>query len=154
MRIETTRFGEVDIAEESILHMPDGMLGFECYKRFVLLEDKPGVEFKWLQAVDNPALAFIVIDPMAFFPDYEMNLTDEEAESLDIRDASEAVVLTTVTVNKEEGKVTANLLGPVVINSRTLQARQIVLQDDRYGTKHIIGEVPRADSKCEPARAA
>ena len=84
MNIDTTRFGAIEIAEESIVRMPEGMLGFKSATRFVLLEDRPDTAFKWLQAVDDPALAFIVVNPMEFFPYYEIELSDEEAESLDL----------------------------------------------------------------------
>ena len=151
MNIDTTRFGTIEIAEESIVHMPEGMLGFESARRFVLLEDRPDTAFKWLQAVDEPALAFIVVNPMEFFPHYEIELTDEQAESLDLGDPCDAAMLTTVTIGND-GMVTTNLLGPVVMNSRTLQARQFVLQDERYGARHMICELPRMDS--QPAKAA
>ena len=144
MQIDTTRFGNIEIADESIVHMPERMLGFESSKSFVLLEDRPDTAFKWLQAVHDAALAFIVINPMEFFPEYEFELSDEQAESLDLVDPCDAVMLTTVTV-RGDGKVTTNLLGPVVMNSRTLRAKQIVLQDDRYGSKHVICELPSPD---------
>ena len=154
MKIDTTRFGEIEIAEESIVRMPDGMLGFESSRRFVLLEDRPDTAFKWLQAVDNPSPAFIVVNPVEFVPDYEIELSDEEAESLDLGDPCDAVMLTTVTIGNG-GKVTTNLLGPIVMNSRTLHARQVVLQDDeRYGPKHTICELPRVESRPERAKAA
>jgi flagellar assembly factor FliW len=146
MNIDTTRFGAIEIAEESIVRMPDGMLGFKSATRFVLLEDRPDTAFKWLQAVDDPALAFIVVNPMEFFPYYEIELSDEEAESLDLGDPSDAVMLTTVTVGTD-GNVTTNLLGPVVMNSRTLQAKQMVLQDEQYSAKHKICELPSMDSQ-------
>ncbi|MCL6630936.1 MAG: flagellar assembly protein FliW [Armatimonadetes bacterium] len=139
MQIETTRFGTIEVSEQSILHMADGMIGFEDYKRYVILEEKPDTPFKWLQAVDNPALAFVVINPMDFVADYEIDLDQEQTEALDLRDPCEAGVLTTVTISKDNGLVTTNLLGPIVINSRTLQGRQIVLQSEKYGIKHMIG---------------
>lgn len=149
MKIETTRFGTVEVSEDSILKMPDGMLGFPSCKRYVLLHDGTNTPFKWLQAVDDPALAFIVINPTDFFPDYEIVLNDDQVALLDIKEAIEAVMLTTVTVDKENGRITTNLLGPIVINARTLQARQIVLDDERYGTKHIIGKIPSEEhSNC------
>jgi flagellar assembly factor FliW len=154
MLIETTRFGEIDVAEKSIMHMPQGMLGFESCKRFVLLEDRPDTPFKWLQAIDDPKLAFVVIDPTEFFSDYEFELTDEDADSLDLKDSTDAAIVTTVTIDGENDKVTTNLVGPVVINSRTLTAKQIVLQDERYGTKHVIGRKTQANTTFEAAIAA
>ena len=154
MLIETTRFGPIEIAEDSILGMPEGMLGLSGLRRYVLLEDRPSTPFKWLQSVENPAMAFIVINPVAVFPEYEIDLTDEQADSLDLKDPSEAIVLTTVTVSREDDSVTTNLLGPIVINSRTLQARQMILQDDRYCTKHAMAERPVIEAELIPAQAA
>lgn len=154
MLIETTRFGPIEIAEDSVLSMPDGMLGLSGLRRYVLLEERPDTPFKWLQSVDNPAMAFIVINPVDVFPDYEIDLTDEQAESLDLKDPSEAIVLATVTISREDDSVTTNLLGPIVINSRTLQARQMILQDDRYCTKHAIAERPIIETELVPVKAA
>jgi len=140
MLINTTRFGEIEISEDSILQMPWGMLGFESCKRYVLLQDQPETPYKWLQAVDDPALAFIVINPLDFFPDYDIDLPEEDAESIGLRDPADAALMTTVTVDKKEGRVTTNLLGPIVINSDNLHAKQVVLQDERYGTKHMVAE--------------
>ena len=140
MQIETTRFGTIDVKDESIVRIDEGMLEFENCKRYVLLEDRPGTAVKWMQSVDNPAVAFMVINPNEFFPEYEVELTDEQAEALDLKDPSESAMFTTITLTREESRATTNLVGPIIMNLRTLQAKQIVLQDDRYYTKHIIGE--------------
>lgn len=144
MRIETTRFGMINVKDGSILQMPEGMLGFEHCKRFILLEEQPGAAFKWMQAVDDKDVAFVITNPCDFFPDYEVELTESQAELMELTDPGEAVMFTTVTVGREQGQVTTNLLGPIVINVSTLCARQIVLDDDRYGTKHLIAEDPSA----------
>lgn len=154
MTIKTTRFGDISISTESVLSMPDGMLGFEHCKCYVLIEDRPGSQFKWLQAVDDPALAFIVVNPMDFFLDYDIELTEDDADTLRIEDPSDAVLVTTVTVDKKLGQVTTNLVGPVVINSRTLLAKQVVLSGDRYGTKHLIGRKSDAGKPVEAVAAA
>jgi flagellar assembly factor FliW len=154
VRIQTTRFGEIEVSSRSILRMEKGMLGFENCKRYVLLEDKPDTHLKWLQAVDDPQVAFIVVNPMEFVPDYSIELSDDEAELLGLESPEDAVVLTTVTVDQDEKKVTANLLGPIVINSSTLAAKQVVLPDERYGTKHLIGSNTGDGAVLETSRAA
>ncbi len=154
--IQTTRFGKISVSDESILRMPDGMLGFEQCKEYVLLEDKPDTPLKWLQAVEDPAIAFIVVNPLDFVPDYSFELSDDDAEMLELRSPDQAVVLTTVTIDSNEAEVTTNLLGPIVINSATLAAKQVVLQDERYGTKHLIGKntSARNDAHLATAKAA
>ncbi|MHB0912637.1 MAG: flagellar assembly protein FliW [Armatimonadota bacterium] len=140
LRINTDNFGELEVTEEQILHMNGGMLGFEPHKRFALLEDGTGGPFGWLQSVDNPSLAFLVVNPIDFFGDYDLEISDEDAESLGLTNPTDVKLMTTVTVDDRGGLITTNLLGPIVINSRTLQAKQVVLQDERYGTKHLIGK--------------
>lgn len=154
IRIQTTRFGEIEVSGESVLHMDNGMLGFQDCKRYVLLEDRPGTHLKWLQSVDDPDVAFIVVNPTEFVGDYSIELSDDDAESLGLESPEDAVILTTVTLSPDRREVTTNLLGPVVINSGTLAAKQIVLQDERYGTKHLIGNSTDAGVVLETSRAA
>ena len=142
MRILTARFGLIDINDASVLDAPEGLLGFERCTRLVLLEDQPSSHFKWLQAVDHPKVAFIVINPMEFFPEYDVVLTDDHAASLMLEEAADAVMFTTVTVDHNVGQATTNLAGPIVINTRILRVRQIVLDDPRYQSKHIIAQSP------------
>ena len=144
--MQTTRFGEITVSEKSIVNMPEGMVGFGRYKRYVLLEDKPDTPLKWLQSLDEPSLAFIVVNPLEFVKNYDFDIPDEDADMLGLQSPDQAVVLTTVTVDSDGTEVTTNLLGPIVINSLTLDAKQIVVQDDRYGTKHLIGKNAGAES--------
>ena len=151
--IQTTRFGQVKVSNKSILHMSEGMLGFDECKRYVLLEDKPDTPLKWLQAVDDPGLAFIVVNPLDFVPGYDFELSDDDARALELESADQAVVLTTVSIDQDENEVTTNLLGPVVINSVTLAGKQVVLQDERYGTRYLIGKNTDAEADAPVAAA-
>lgn len=154
MKIDTTRFGAMEVAEESIVQMPEGMLGFAEAKRFVLLQNEHIAAFKWLQSVDDPGLAFIVVNTRQFFPEYRFVFSEEQTASLGLKSPREATILTTVTIGND-GAITTNMLGPIVMNPRTLLARQIVLEDTRYGTKHSIVELSGTDAaRPEWARAA
>jgi flagellar assembly factor FliW len=154
MKIDTTRFGKIDILDESILHIQGGMFGFEKNQRFAIVEEEADSSLKWLQSMDDPALAFVVINPLDFFPDYDVELSEEEAESLGLKNASGAAVITTVTVDKKSGEATTNLLGPIVINSCTLLAKQVVAQNEKYGTKHLIAREIYQEKPLESAVAA
>jgi flagellar assembly factor FliW len=140
MIVETTRFGSIEVDDGSILRMKRGLLGFEEMKRFCLIQHKPDTPFKWLQSVDLADLAFVVVDPSQFFADYEIEINDVEASELEIDDPEHAVVLTTVTIRRDEQMVTTNLAGPIVINAKTLVGMQIILEDDRYGTQYVISD--------------
>lgn len=144
MRIQTTRFGPLDVEESSVLRMCRGLLGFETLRRYILLQMEENAFFRWLQCVDDPALAFVVVDPARWFPDYEVILSDDEAASLSIEDPDEAAILTIVTLPTHLEEMTANLLGPIVINVRTGLAEQVVLDDPRYHTRHRLLPEPVA----------
>ena len=138
MIVETTRFGSIEVDDRSILLMKRGLIGFESAKKFCIIQHRPDTPFKWLQSVENPDLAFAVIDPSQFIDDYEFEMSDTDAFELELMNPEEAVVLTTVTIKPDEQLVTTNLAGPIVINSKTLVGMQLVLEDDKYGTQHVV----------------
>ena len=142
MIVETTRFGDIEVDDGSILRMKRGLLGFEEMKRFCLIPHEPDTPFRWLQSVDQAALAFVVVDPSWFFADYNIGINDVEASELEIDDPEQAIVLTTVTIRRDEQMMTTNLAGPIVINAKTLVGMQIILEDDKYGTQHVIFDTP------------
>ncbi len=137
MVIQTVRFGEIEIDDSSIIRLEEGLLGFPEHQLFCLLEGKPGSPFRWLQSIERAALAFLVINPYEFFTDYEIYLDDDTASAMDLSKPEEAGVLALVSV--QEGKsLTANLVGPVIVNTRTGRGRQLVLDSERYCTRHLI----------------
>jgi flagellar assembly factor FliW len=137
MLVESTRFGAQDVEEAKIIRMPRGMLGFAEQKRFVLLTpSKPG-PFLWLQAVDDPNLAFVVVDAKECIPDYSFSLNAEEFSSLELVDEkSEAIFLLVVTMAPNPYDITVNLQGPIVLNPQRMLARQIVLDKGSYTSRH------------------
>jgi flagellar assembly factor FliW len=116
-----------------VLEFPDGLVGFPGPQRFHLVrwggDDSP---FSLLRAVDDEALAFVVVPPAVFFPDYEPELDEDTAAALGIRSAEQALVLVIVTVPDVVRNATANLLGPLVVNADTKHGVQAVLDPDRW----------------------
>ena len=129
MRVATERFGELDVDEERVLTFPEGLAGFPAAKQFTLVEVEGNEAFLWLQSIDDPALAFLTTVPWPFFPDYEPELPDLDQELLALEDAGDALVLCLLTVRRDAREVTANLLGPLVVNQRTRTGRQVVLAE-------------------------
>lgn len=136
MLIETTRFGPVEIDESRIIRFRDGILGFPDRQQFALIQTGGDPVFFWLQSVEDPALAFVVCDPLLFVPDYQAAVRADDVASLDLRDIDDVQVF--VIVNKHNGCLTANLLGPLVVGAKSLLARQLVLSDKRYSTRHML----------------
>ena len=136
MLIETTRFGKVEIDGNRVITFRDGLLGFPKHRRFALIQTAENNVFLWMQSVDDPALAFLVCDPLAFVSDFQAQIRPDDVKSLELRDLTDCRVL--VIVNKTGGYLTANLLGPLVIGAHSLLARQMVLSDKRYRTRHRL----------------
>lgn len=136
MLIHTTRFGTIEVDSDRILSFKDGLLGFPEHHRFALIQTATDPVFFWMQCVDDPALAFVVCDPTTFVADYEVPVRKDDLSSLGLEGIGESQVL--VIVNKVESDLTANLLGPIVVSSKTLEGRQLVLSDRRYGTRHRL----------------
>ncbi len=128
MKINTTRFGEIDIEEDKIISFPLGIPGFPHLKRYILLDYKDPI--KWLHAVEDPEVAFIVTEPFSFFHDYSLTVEDDVEEFLEIKDAGDTVVF--VILNVSENALNANLKAPLIVNIAKLKAVQIILEDDRY----------------------
>jgi flagellar assembly factor FliW len=125
VRFETSRFGKLEVAEDKIIQFPSGVLGFPQIKRYVLLdyEETPA---KWLQAIDDPDVAFIVMEPTLLVQDYAIVLDVTMREVLQLETEEDLAVLTIVRV--EKGKLLANLKGPLLFNSRLKIGLQAVLE--------------------------
>lgn len=139
MLIDTTRFGKVEIDETRVITFRDGLLGFPDQKRFALIQTMDDAVFFWLQSVDDPGLAFLVCDPLAFVHDYKVQIRTDDVRALQLQDLTDCQVL--VIANKVDGWLTGNLLGPLVVGAHSLLAKQLVLSDKRYGTRHRLLQI-------------
>jgi flagellar assembly factor FliW len=136
MLIPTMRFGPIEVDDGKLVRFPDGLLGFPKHHRFALLQTAPDPALFWLQSVEDPDLAFVVCDPLLFVPDYQVPIRRDDLNALGLHNTQDCQVL--VIVNKVNGVLTGNLLGPIVVNAHTLTARQLVLSDKRYSTRHRL----------------
>ena len=138
MKVETTRFGTLEVDDDALISMPGGMLGFEDCTRFLLIQHRPDSSLRWLQSVEEPAVAFVVLDPMAQFSDYEVEVSDSDAEKLQLASAEDATVFVVLTISNQGKDISANLAAPIVVNFKEQLAAQIVLQSERYSTQHSL----------------
>ncbi|MDX9785868.1 MAG: flagellar assembly protein FliW [Desulfobacterales bacterium] len=141
MKIETRQFGTMVIEPEKIYTMPGGMPGFPGMKRFVILKREEIWPFYCLQCIDDSELCFYIMDPILFKADYAINLS-QTAKEAGWEGDLEAIKLY-VIVNTSAGvpeKITANLLGPLLIHIKRFEAVQLVLHDSNYSHQHPIFE--------------
>jgi flagellar assembly factor FliW len=139
MKIKTKPYGEIEVSEKQKIHFPDGLFGFEENRDYFLLDSREG-PFYWLQAADHPELAFILIDPRIFKGDYQLSVREEDYENIGARDGKEVIDFAIVTVPEDIQKISANLMGPIIINRRNRKARQAISENDEYSVKHYIME--------------
>ena len=140
MRVQTSRFGEIDVNENNVLTLTEGLIGFPELTQFLLLDHDTESPFKWLQSVNDGAMAFIVISPLTFKPNYLVEVTEEEIASLELTNADDAIISVVVTIPMDPKKMSANLKAPLVFNSSNRKGKQIILKDPNYQTKHFILE--------------
>ncbi len=117
--------------------IPHGLFGFEDKTKYTLTESDYD-PFMWLQSDEEKSLAFLVVDPFMFRPDYEIDVDDKSLSGIGIEDPSDVIVMVIVTIPGNGQPITANLQGPLVINKKNGQAMQIVLSDQKWCTKHDI----------------
>ena len=139
MKINTSRFGEVEIQPESQISMPGGLIGFPDHRSFVIIKHKPESPFLWLQSATDPELAFVIVDPRLFKPDYEVPLTPRLLNMMKAESVEEVSLFVIVTIPAgRPDAMTANLLGPLVFNASQRLVRQIVVENEDYSHRHPI----------------
>lgn len=155
MKIKTTRFGEINLNNDQVIHMPQGMLGFPDSQRFVIIQNKENSPFFWYQSLDDPDLAFVIANPYLFMPDYNPQLKEGVTNmTWQISDRNFLEILEVyVVVNIPRGapeKMTGNFMGPLVINPLCKQGVQVILSEGGYSHKtHLIFEVAKKVEKEE-----
>ena len=140
MRLTTRIFGEIEIEDSKIIHFPKGIIGFPDMTQFALMhdKDKDSNAIRWLQSLDEPTFAMPVMDPLYVKPDFNPVVEEETIKDLLPLSDEDMLVLVTVTVPQDLTKMTVNLKGPIIINSDSCIAAQVIIDDDDYPVKYPI----------------
>jgi flagellar assembly factor FliW len=126
------------VKTENVVQIPLGLLGFEGIKRFVLLADPEEAPFSWLQVLDDPGLAFVVVSPLELLPDYHPDVSPDDVSYLKIEAPEDALVYAIAALHGT-GQTTLNLKGPIVINRQTLVGKQVILANAAaYSVRHPL----------------
>jgi len=139
MKVQTSRFGNLEVEATDIIQFGDGLLGFENLKRFFIVDPADDTLILWLQAVDSPEVAFPILEPKIFKQDYKVRLSANELRALQIDSVKKDILVYCIlTIPNDITQMTANLKAPIVIHSRSQLARQVVLQENEYSVKNLI----------------
>jgi len=136
MKIESPRFGTLEVEPSKIIEFPHGIPGFEDCRRFTLFHPE-GEDPKYfiLQSLDDPAVAFFLADPARFGFSYEISLSDEESKTLQLTDPAEMAVAVILTKPDDDGALSANLNAPLVLNLAARRGIQHVFADLKYAIR-------------------
>jgi len=170
MLLKTRHFGEIEIDEKNIIYFIEGIPGFNHVRKFVIIsneildrrlkseeeikknEDSHGCDnnsdcnnesfspFKWLQCIDDPDLAFAIVNPFVIKPDYEIELSSDVIETLEVEKEEDVVLYAIVVVPEDITKMTMNLKAPLVINVKNKKGMQAILDTEKYSVRHYIME--------------
>jgi flagellar assembly factor FliW len=125
LQFKTTRFGTLEVDKDRIIQFPQGIPGFSHIKNYVLLDHKD-TPLKWLQAVDDPDVAFLVVEPSIVVSDYSISIDDKTRELIELEREEDLAVLLIIRV--EGQKVIANLQGPLVLNAAKMKGIQMIIE--------------------------
>ncbi len=130
MTIQTSRFGEIDVPEETLLTFPSGLVGFPTIQQFVVLDVAEDCHYQWLQAIKEPDLALVIIDVHLIDPEFHAQVSDEGLVELGITENDPVLILAVVTIpSGEPEQATANLRAPLVVNLGTRKGKQVILHE-------------------------
>lgn len=129
MQITTTRFGNVDIEADDIFLFPNGLIGFESLRHWVLLADADNAAVGWLQSVARSETAMAVVSPLRFVTDYKVRVNRSQLQPLNLQDKDRAFVLS--IVSKSPHALTLNLKAPLIVNLDRRLGRQVVTNDEQ-----------------------
>ncbi len=140
MQLQTTRFGAVEIDEESIIAFTQPIIGFQNYRRYVLLPGPADSVVQWLQSVESGELAFLLMDPRQVMLDYEVDLRPEELKELEVSSVEELDIYTLVVVPQDHSQVRTNLKAPILISPEQRLGKQTVLERSDYPIQYFLAQ--------------
>ena len=140
MNIDSPRFGALEVDEERILNFARGLPGFPDCTRFFVVDHDKETPLKWLQSVDRPEIAFLIVEPEQVMKSFEVDVPTAVLNLLQWdKDSTEADVSVFVILNVEDGNLTANLKAPVIVNIPKRLACQMIVEDPGAPVRAPIG---------------
>lgn len=150
MKVETREWGTLEVTEDSIVHFADGLLGFEDLHDFVFIDTEEFRPFVWFLSVEDPEIGFAVADPFYFSAvPYDVSLSRGDEAALDLREGDSIAIFVVVSIEDLGRRITGNLKGPIVLNTRNQRAKQLVV----YGATYLVRQ-PMLSRRVVPLHSA
>ncbi len=133
--LHSSQLGTVKIDLDKVVTFNEGLIGFEDLRRFAIINLEEYAPFQWLLCIDDPELSFPIISPILVVEDYFPDISRLDANDIGEFEDSDLLLYAIVTIRPDIGKVSANLLGPIIINQKLRLGQQIVLRDEKLSTE-------------------
>jgi len=142
--VQTGRFGQLTVGNDETIVIPQGILGFPEYTQFCLIDPADDTLILWLQSLQNPEVAFPVLEPKVFRLEFTAKLSGQELRELKLDNVNQSAVFSVLTIPEDITQMTANLKAPLIVNLKDRIAKQVVLQENEYSVKHLMFKELRA----------
>ena len=150
MQVETLRFGPVEVDEEKIIDFIDGIPGLEQYRKYALLQFEDSYPIVWLQSMEDNGICLPVLDTFNVLPDYVFDIDEIDVNALELKSPDELHVVSVVVIPEDIKGMTVNLAAPIVINTTTGKAKQVVLSGTEYNVRApVFQDICNAVAKAE-----
>jgi flagellar assembly factor FliW len=138
MVFNSMRLGQFEVPTDKIIKMARPILGFEKLTEFCLVEVEAVAPFLWLHSTEDPAVAFLVVNPLVFFPEYRIEINSQEIVELSVSGVKDVETYVIATVPEDFRQMSVNLQGPILVNTSNRLAKQLVLVNSDYQVKQFI----------------
>lgn len=139
MKITTALLGDLEFEEKDIIHFPGGIPAFEKETKFLIIAMEEGGPFYYMQSVHNPDLCLVLAQPFIFFPNYTVEISDQELQKLESQGKREDLAIYVIlTVPEDFKQSSANLMAPVIINQAHKKGLQFIATNSEYTTRHYL----------------
>ena len=137
MELETKYFSNMTYEDNDVILFKNGLFGFENYKRFILIRfDNNNNAMVCLQSIDETNIAFVMINPYHFIHDYNVSLSETDMNDLQLDGTDNLTVYNICVLQETIPQSTTNLRCPVIVNTQTKLAKQIILENVEYPFKY------------------
>ncbi len=150
--VETARFGRIEVSPEDIFLFPQGLIGFEALKRFVILDSRKGGAIQWLQAVDDPNLAFLVSDPRIFIPSFELKFPESAPPNGVCEDfhAESLKIFTMLSIDRAKGLLHVHIQAPILLDASSRKGAQLITDAENPTISVSLQAAAGPDTPADP----
>jgi flagellar assembly factor FliW len=145
MRIHTINFGDLEIPDDKVIHFKEGLPGFPQIHRFAVIEFNDLKPFQYLQALEDPPIALLVVNPFLIDPSYQFQLSNADMEELHSAQSRNLTVYAVASVPEDPNQATLNLMAPIVINEKDRCGKQVILHETEYSVREPLISKKKGD---------